>query len=187
MLLASILLAKAGWIKYLGPADSLLGAAYIAGWICTALGLRRLGVLGSGTMAGILSAVQLAGLLFAELWCWLLLLEPLAGHDNLVLWISDAAWPVSHLYMLVIGVAVLKANVWRGWRRFVPLGCGFASIAVVAAGEIAGRSVMEWTFGIYTASAWTLLGYAVRTGGQGFQYDDGAKRTEHRGCVAAAA
>jgi len=167
MLLASIVLAKLGYIQYLSRADSALGLAYIGGWICSALGLRRLGVLGTGKSGKVLFLAQLAGLLLAALWCIVLLVAPGANTGNNPLSrVADMAWPLSHLYMLVIGVAVLKAGVWTGWRRFVPLVCGFALITALGVGEFAGRRAMELTFGVYTAIAWMLLGYAVRTGEQ---------------------
>jgi hypothetical protein len=35
---------------------------------------------------------------------------------------------------LVVGIATLRAGVWRGWGRFTPLGVGIAACPLVAIG-----------------------------------------------------
>ncbi len=166
-LAASIVLAKLGWIRYLDPADSLCGVIYAGGWICTMLGLQRLGILGKDTLAKCVFALQMAALVLAALSCILLLADPVDA--GLLYRMSDLAWPASHAVMFAVGVAALRARIWTGWRRFAPLACGSAWIAAIAAGEIAGYGAMEWTFGLYTACAGVLLAYAVRTGRRGFR------------------
>lgn len=75
----------------------------------------------------------------------------------------DAAWPLSHLFMIVVGIAALRAKRLTSWRRIAPLLCGLAlplfMAATVATGEGGGR----YLFPTFTLVAFALLGYAVRS------------------------
>jgi hypothetical protein len=77
--------------------------------------------------------------------------------------IADSAWPASHIFMCVIGVATLLVRVWTGWRKFTPLLCGLVLPLAMAAGGLGGRVALEVTFGVLTAASFPVLGYAIRT------------------------
>jgi hypothetical protein len=67
--------------------------------------------------------------------------------------------------MLVAGVAVLRARVWTGWRRWTPLACGIALPASFLAMAVGGPRAMVPAFAIFTATAFCALGVAVVTRG----------------------
>ena len=85
----------------------------------------------------------------------------LLGRESIVFNVTDAAWPLSMLWMVVVGITVIGAKRLSGWQRFVPLLCPFwlliAIVASIAFGDTVG-GIMG--FG-YAAILWALLGYAV--------------------------
>jgi hypothetical protein len=146
--------------------DRFIGALsvlYAAGWICTAVGMRRRRVMGEGALSAAVSAVQLAGLALAGVWAVSATLGDRFRLAGVALAVTDAAWPLSHLFLLAVGVLVLRAGVWRGWRRYAPLACGLALPAFFLAGAAGARAAGVWLFGILTAAGFLALGYAVRT------------------------
>lgn len=143
----------------------VLGAIYIAGWACSAVGMRRSRVYGDGALSKGVFVVQLAGLLLAFLWSLQEVFHSGADRGGLFYGVTDAAWPLSHLFMVFIGVLTVKAKVWRGPRRFAPLLAGLALPVAVAAAAVAGRGAMGIAFGVMTAAGFLALGYALRTEG----------------------
>ena len=63
----SLLLAHPGYIRTNGPVDGLLSTVYIAGFLCSAIALRLLRVTGRGTVGKLISGLQMAGLVMAEI------------------------------------------------------------------------------------------------------------------------
>ncbi|HKQ52293.1 MAG TPA: hypothetical protein VJT74_08000 [Pyrinomonadaceae bacterium] len=140
-------------------AASALGMLYLVGWAASAAGMRQLRV--AGRLSGAVFAVQLVGLSLALVFNVLEMAG--ANPDTLFFRVTDMAWPVSHLFMLVVGALVLTARVWRGWRSWTPWLCGLALPVFFGARPLLGGEVGGFIFGVLTAIAFTLLGYAVRT------------------------
>ena len=144
-------------------AFALIELLYLGGWACSVLGLRRLRATGDSPFGKTVVAVQIVGLCLAAIFTILEALGPKTGGP-LLRGITDMAWPLSHLFMLAVGVATLRAGVWRTWRRFTPLLCGLvlpSSVLFGAAGEIVGKQAFE----VITMVAFLTLGYAVFSGG----------------------
>jgi hypothetical protein len=145
-----------------GVSASLLRIAYLVAWACSAVGLRRLRATGTGRGAAAIFAVQVVGLLLAASQE----LQDLTGVRPLgdaFYTACDIAWPASHVFMLVVGAAVLRAGVWTGWRRWTPLACGLVVPAMFAASALGGPAAMGAVFGIGTAVAFFSLGLALFT------------------------
>src|SRR5947209_736420 len=107
------------------PVIGLLGAIYIGGWMCSATGMRRLRVMGNGIWSMAVFIVQMMGLLLAWFWSVQEIFKWNFVEGSLLFNIGDAAWPLSHLFMLVVGCFLWKAGVWRGLpRRLAPFLCG---------------------------------------------------------------
>jgi len=152
-----------GWSP---PAKTDLGAnllmlAYLAGWACSAVGLRRLRATGRGRGARALFAVQILGLALAATQQLQdqARRRPLGDAFYLA---SDMAWPFSHLFMLAVFAAVWRAGVWTGWRRWTPLACGLA-LPLTFAAAAAGVPYPGAVFAVGTAAAFLALGLAVYT------------------------
>jgi hypothetical protein len=102
----------------------LLGVFYIGGWIATAIAMRKLKVTGEGNASRIVFILQMVGLILAFLFS----VQELFGQTYAtggVFWkITDIAYPFSHVFMIVVGVLVWRARVWKGSARIAPLFVG---------------------------------------------------------------
>jgi hypothetical protein len=134
---------------------------FMTGWICSNVGMRRMRATGTGEWGRAVLLIQLVGLVLALMFGFFEA-TGLLGRESLLFNITDVAWPLSMLWMIVVGIAVIAANRLSGWQRFVPLLCPlWLPIAIVVsmsfgddrAGGIVG-------FG-YAAVLWGLLGYVI--------------------------
>lgn len=133
---------------------------FMAGWICSNTGMRQMRAAGTGKWGRAVLQIQLVGLVLAFMF-GLFETTGLLGRESIIFNITDAAWPLSMLWMLVVGIAVIRANRLSGWQRFVPLLCPFwlliAIVGSMAHGDTAGGFL-----GVgYAAILWGLLGYIV--------------------------
>ena len=163
MMLVALLLNRTVGVPggQFGRFEGLLGIIYLAGFLSSALGMRILRTAGKGTVAAVFFGIQIAGLLLAS--CQNVL-QLLFGHSDLnsrLFRIADAAWPFSHIFMIVIFIATLYAKAWTGWRRFTPLWCGLVLPMAILASP--NRRFLAETFAILSTTAFMLLGLAVRT------------------------
>jgi hypothetical protein len=133
---------------------------FMAGWICSNIGMWRMRATGTGKWGRAVLLVQLVGLGLAFMFGFFEA-TGLLGRESLVFNITDAAWPLSMLWMIVVGVSVLVAKRLLGWQRLVPLLCPLwlpmAIILSIAFGDTVGGIV---GFG-YAAVVWASLGYVV--------------------------
>ncbi|GAB2967605.1 hypothetical protein GCM10027048_42940 [Hymenobacter coalescens] len=143
-------------------AGDAAGWLFLAGWLCSAVGMRQLRVLGPGPVARGLSALQITLLVLASLQQ---ILDATVGRlDTWYYFVCDVAWPASMAMMLVTGTVIWRAGVWTGWRRMVPLLCGLALPAAMLTKFLVGYGVAGVVFGGYSWGLWALLGLAVRAG-----------------------
>jgi hypothetical protein len=92
---------------------------FMAGWICTNTGMRRMQAAGTGTLGRTILLVQLAGLVLAFLFGFFEA-TGLLGRDSIIFNVTDAAWPLSMLWMLVVGISVIVAKRLDGWQTVHP-------------------------------------------------------------------
>ena len=132
---------------------------FMAGWICTNAGLRRMQAAGTGKWGRTVLLIQLAGLVLAFLFGFFEATS-LLGRDSIIFNVTDAAWPLSMLWMIVVGVTVIVAKRISGWPRFVPLLCPLW-LPTAIAGTMAFGATGGF-FGVaYATVLWALLGYIV--------------------------
>ena len=145
------------------PVVGVLGVIYIAGWMCTAAGMRWLGVTGTGTGSTVAFVAQMSGLALAAVFSLQEIFRFGFLEGSSLFNLTDAAWPLSHLFMLVVGGLVVKAGIWKGWRRLAPFVCGLALPTFFISMAIGVPAVGFVLFPVLTAIGFSLLGYAVRT------------------------
>lgn len=142
------------------PITGIASMLFMAGWICSNIGMWRMRVTGTGKCGRAVLLVQLVGLVLAFMF-GLFEATGLLDRESIIFNVTDAAWPLSMLWMIVVGVTVIVANRLSGWQRFVPLLCPlWLPIAItlsIALGDTVGGIV---GFG-YAAVLWDLLGYVV--------------------------
>lgn len=141
---------------------SLCGVLYLLGAMATATAMRNLRVTENGKGAAILYFVQMLGL-FLAMWCDALEYAAPRLKDTWIFFITDMAYPFSHLLMIVVGVAVVRAGVWRGWKRIPAFLIGFGLPLFIILGAIFGRGTFDFTFPLFTTAGFFLLGLAVFT------------------------
>jgi len=146
-----------------GRVVGLLGIIYTIGWLCSLSGMRRLKVLGRNLPGHILFAVQLAGVSLAFTQSVMEVTQLSIDSQNLLFQVTDAAWPLSHLFMIIVGIYVLASRAWQGWRSVTPLLCGLALPLFFALAALGARGIGSFVFGAATTTAFMLLGNAVRT------------------------
>jgi hypothetical protein len=142
----------------------LFGFVYMIGWMCSIVALKRMEILGRTKWAKIAFAVQLSLLTLAQIWnLWVILGT---GFDNILFRVFDACWPLSNIWMLVIGITAVRAKELQGWKRFVPLFVGLWFPLMIVPAVTMGFFVLA---GPYSALAFTLLGLLVFKGYEGEQ------------------
>lgn len=85
------------------------------------------------------------------------------GVDNILFTITDIAWPLGFLFMLVTGGAVIRARRWLGWRRFLPILCAVPLPVAMFSRPLGGEQLVGMIFGIGLFAIYGLLGLAVFT------------------------
>jgi hypothetical protein len=143
----------------------LLGFAYCLGWLCSLAGLYLTGAMGRGRVERRVLAVQSVLVAVAAAWS---IGEPAlagAGDSGLPFVPGDAAWPLAHHGLLLVGGNVLRAGTWRGWARVTPLLCGLALPIAHLAGAGGGDGAAFVAFGLATTGSFALQAWAVRTSG----------------------
>lgn len=140
--------------------DGIMSTVFMAGWICSNIGMQRMQATGTGGWGRAVLLIQLTGLVLAFLFGFFETTEIL-DENNLIFIVTDASWPLSMVWMLVVGVTVIVAKRLCGWWRFVPLLCPFwLPISVVFSLLFGGTVGLIFGFGL-TAIFWVLLGYVV--------------------------
>ena len=75
--------------------------------------------------------------------------------------ITDIAYPFSHTLMIIVGIAVIRAGIWRGWKRIPALLIGLGLPVFIISSAIFGREYSGFTFPLLTTVGFFLLGLAV--------------------------
>ncbi len=132
---------------------------FMAGWICSNTGIRRMRATGTGRWGRAALLIQLVGLVLAFMFGFLEA-TGLLGRESIFFNVTDAAWPLSMLWMVVVGITVIVAKRLSGSQRFVPLLCPLwlplAILGTVALGDMGGFIGVG-----YAAVLWALLGYTI--------------------------
>jgi hypothetical protein len=142
------------------------------GLLAALVALARSGALGGGRVARIGAWVAVAGMVVltgAELFAmrfaaW----DAKAANEGSMGVTYGIACTVIGVGMIGAGIGVLRAGVWSGWRRWVPLAIGLSVFLVVTPGMFAGYVVARLAIGswmaLFAALGWSLLAETGRVG-----------------------
>ncbi len=112
--------------------------------------------------------VQAVLVVLAVGWTLPHLFEPNMASDGIMLAL-DAAWPLSMLWLIILGISVARARRWPGVLRWMPLAASLwfpVSILALAAGEWAGLLVASvWLAGTYVPMGWIMAARAQAVAG----------------------
>jgi hypothetical protein len=135
---------------------------YMIGWLCSIVALQRMQALGTSKFAKVAFTVQYILLAFAQCWNVWVIIGP--SYDNVLYRIFDICWPLSNIWMLVVGITALRAKKLQGWKRYVPIMAGLWFPLMVVPAITTGA--MSSIAGPYSAIAFGLLGLVVYTAGE---------------------
>ena len=139
---------------------SLLGALYLCGALASAIAMRQMRVTGNGLGAKILFGVQIVGLFLAMMFDVIEYAAP-SLKQTWLFFVTDMAYPFSHVLMIVVGIAIVRAGVWSGWRRVPAFLIGFALPLFFAASAVFSRENTGWIFIGSVTLGFFALGLAV--------------------------
>lgn len=159
MLLLQFLLGTRGMNAEGGERNALialLGVLYIAGWICGAIGMFRGKFYGQGKASKVVFTLQMILLSLALMFSVFETFGVTYENGGLLFAVLDAGYPLSHLFMMVVGIFVLRARSWQGFSKFAPLIVGFALPLTLGLMPLLGEKI-----GIVLFSTLTAIGLAT--------------------------
>lgn len=145
---------------------AVIEVIYMTAWMASIYGLHLTDGTGKGKGGKAVLVIQFLGVLTAALWSGSHLVIPNPDTNHPLYIATDISWPFSHVFMIVTGIATLRAKSWTGWARFAPLLCGLALPVAILGSIMLGEVALGLVFGLWTTTGFTLLGYAVRNNGQ---------------------
>jgi hypothetical protein len=139
------------------------GLLFTIGWFCNVLGLLQLRATGKRLPGKILLGVELVGIVLAAIFQ---VFEFTGfGEGTIFFTITDIAWPLSMLTLLIIGITVAIIGGLRGAARFVPLIAPIWLPLNIVVMMAVGRDAALIVSGIVATIGWFLTGYVVFQGG----------------------
>lgn len=141
---------------------SSLGVIYLCGALASSTAIRYLRVSGKGMGGAVLYGIQVVGLLLAMAFDVLEYAAPQL-RETAAFFITDLAYPFSHIMFLFAGIAIVRARIWRGWRLIPTFLIGLALPSFIALSGLFGRENGGFIFPVLVTCGFFLLGYAVRT------------------------
>lgn len=138
------------------------GVLYLAGAMASATAMRNFRVTGKGAGARVLYFVQMVGLFLAMCFDVLENAAP-QMRGTTVYFVTDMAYPFSHVLMIIVGIAIIRAGVWRGWRRIPAFLVGFALPSFIVLSGVFGRENAGFVFPLMVTTGFFTLGLAVST------------------------
>lgn len=141
-------------------AMGIASLVFMAGWLASNLGMQKMQALGTGLWAKIVLRVQMVGILLAAIF-GILEATQIVPDDNIFFIVTDLCWPLSMLFMIVVGIMTIRANRWAGWQRFVPLICALWLPVAMAIGIAGGENLSMQQLSVYVGFSWTTIAWFV--------------------------
>ena len=164
MLLLQFLLGTGGMNAEGGERNAwiaMLGVLYVGGWMFGAIGAFRERAYGEGKGSKIVFVLQIVLLSLALMFSVFETFGATYENGGVLFAVFDAAYPLSHLFMIVVGIFVLRARSWRGFSKFAPFVAGFALPLTLGLMPVFGVKIGVVTFGALTATGLGTIGLTV--------------------------
>jgi hypothetical protein len=159
------------------------GGAFQIGLLAMLLTMRATGATGVGRGGRFVVNAGLIFVALASVWTLVVTMDTSLVDVGPVL-VLDVFWPLSMVWLIIVGVAVLRARTWPAPARHLPLAASFVLPVHIVAEVIGLSDWASWTLPIvYVAVAYTALGLAVglQVAGQAEQNPSAAPRSELAG------
>lgn len=137
------------------------GLIYMLGWQCSIIGLMNLQAAGPHKRVNTLFYIQLALLTIANIWNVWVIIDP--TNTSTFFFVLDLFWPLSNIFMLVLGIVIARKAALQGWRRYVVLAVGLWLPFAMATSIVFGRDThfAYYPGALYSVIAWSALGWLV--------------------------
>lgn len=137
------------------------GGIFQIGLLAMLVAMRATAATGAGRGGRLVVNTGLVLTSLATLWTVITVVD-LDLADTTPMLALDLAWPLSMAWLIVVGVAVLRAGVWPSPVRYLPFVASFVIPAHVVASVAALTDGQEWIAPIaYVALAYAVLGTAM--------------------------
>ena len=140
---------------------SLAGFFYILGWMAGAVGMRQLRATGRRLGSKIVFVIQMVFLGLALIFSTMEVMGYSGTDRNLLFAVTDLGYPLSHLFMLVVGIFTVRADVWKGVSKVAPFIVGLALPVTLGLWRINAARFGLILFGILTMLGLGIIGLTV--------------------------
>lgn len=140
---------------------ALLGVLYIGGWMAGAIAMFRQKVYGGRLSAKIVFVLQMTLLTLALMFSVLESFGVSYENGGLLFAVADAGYPLSHLFMIVVGIFTIRAGKWKNFSKFAPLLVGIALPLTLGLMPVLGEQIGIILFGTLTALGLSVTGYRI--------------------------
>lgn len=138
---------------------------FMLGSFCGHIGLWRVAATGKGWWGRTVLGIELVLVALAFLF-GLFEATGALGEQSIIWNVANAAWPLSMVFMLVVGITAAVVGRLPVPHRFVPLLCGLALPLSILFGVVTGAGMEDQSMGLVffsmTTVFWALLGLSVR-------------------------
>lgn len=145
-------------------ASAAVGLLFTVGWFANVLGLLKLEATGKRLPGKILLGVELVGVALANVFQVFEFFTPDAQH--LLFTITDIAWPLSMVVLLIIGITTAIVGRLQGAARFIPVIAPLWLPGSILGSVAIGREAGLILGGVIATVGWFLTGYVVARGGR---------------------
>jgi hypothetical protein len=102
--------------------------------------------------------VEAAMVALAGMWSVAIIADPgLSDSSNPLLIIGDGAWPIHQAFMLIVGIAGLRARRWPSPERYALFGPFFSVVCLMAAWT-AGADLLA---AVFLSAGWASVGVGI--------------------------
>lgn len=133
---------------------------FLAGWLCSIMGLYRAGAMGPQKWRKGIMVMQLFFLGLAIVWSVIEIVSP--HSTSKIYYYLNFFWPVAGFFMLITGIVIYSANRLAGWKRYMPLLTGlwfpFTTVVSFLNGPLLSALIIS---GIYATVSFMLLGLTL--------------------------
>lgn len=137
------------------------GGIFQIGLLAMLVAMRATAATGAGRGGRLVVNTGLVLTSLATLWTIITVVD-LDLADTPPMLALDPAWPLSMAWLIIVGVAVLRARVWPSPVRYLPFVASFVIPAHVVASVAGLTDRQEWIAPIaYVALAYAVLGTAM--------------------------
>ena len=153
--------------------SGVFGLIYMTGWSCSILALIKRNANTKKRIIRTLGVVQLTLLTFANFWNIYEIISP--GANTLLFNVLDLFWPLSNVFMLVLGIVVWRTSALEGWSKFAPFASGlWLPVSALLNLLVGDPELVMMIAGTYSWLAWSWLGLSTTSNVRRFKVEESA-------------